>query len=235
MATDAIAQFRDSVDPLVQDTTKKLSDLDRNRLIGKAIVQRYSKDRPQHLVEDIAGDGSAVTAMPASYEDNFSVIESIEFPIGNDPATLLEDDAWSRYRTPAGLKLRFASALPTVTEKVRVQYTARHAKDGSTVPAEDFDAVCDLAASLCLDALAAQYAQTGDSTIGADVVNYRTKSSEYMGLAKAARKRYFDHVGAQDDSTGTSQGSGEPAAIAIGDMNEKMGWGGNRMTHGEPR
>jgi hypothetical protein len=51
-----------------------------------------------------------------------------------------------------------------------------------------------------LESLAAQYAQTGDSTIGADVVNYRTKSSEYLGLAKAARKRYFDHVGAQDDS-----------------------------------
>jgi hypothetical protein len=231
-----IDNFLAAVRALIQDAAGKLSDVDRKVLIAKAIRQRYSKDRPLHLVEDIVGDGSSSVAMPQKYEDNFSVIESIEYPIGSEPPTIVESEDWYTYRAPSGLKLRFSSATPTAAKPVRVNYTARHAADGSTVPSEDFDAVCDYMASLCLESLAAQYAQTGDSTIGADVVNYRTKSSEYLGLAKAARKRYFDHVGAQDDSgSGGNQGSGEPAAIATGDLNETMGWGGDRLTHGRPR
>ena len=82
------------------------------------------------------------------------------------------------------------------------------------------------------NSLAAKYAQTRDPSIGADAVNYRTKSQEYLGLGKALRKRYDDHVGIEDGSAGAGAAA---AQIAIGGTFELMGVGIDRLTHRRPR
>jgi len=89
--------------------------------------------------------------------------------------------------------------------------------------------VCDYAAGLCFQKLAAIYAQTGDSTISADTVNYRTKSQEYLSLMKALFKNYMDHMGIDDLAAGAEQGP----VIAIGSQHEELGGllGIDRLTH----
>jgi hypothetical protein len=92
--------------------------------------------------------------------------------------------------------------------------------------------VCDYAAALCCQALAAKYAQTSDSSISADAVNYRTKSQEYLSLAKELRKRYDEQVGIQGSDSGSSaNASGVAAALSIGDMELRQGSGVDRLTH----
>jgi hypothetical protein len=117
---------------------------------------------------------------------------------------------------------------------VRVTWTCRHTAPtvsvDSTIPDADFEAVCDYAGALCCEALAARYAQTNDSTIQADAVNYRTKSQEYLGIAKALRKRYDEQVGIQEGGTGPGGGT-VPGALAVGDMELKQGSGVERLTH----
>jgi hypothetical protein len=223
-------QFQAQRDVALRDGVAKLPSGDRDALLQQAILQRYSKDSPRELVSDVAGNGTSLIATPTSgsdtFEDGYSIVEQIELPIGNVPPSLLLDEDWQMYRTPAALKIMLIAATPAASETLRITWTARHKSDGSTVPDADFEAVCDYAAALCYDALAGIYAQTGDATLGADTVNYRTKSQEYASLAKSARQRYFSHMNI-DPAAAAQTGP----AIATGSLHENMGWGGDRLTH----
>jgi hypothetical protein len=224
-------QFEQQRDVVLRDDVERLPAGDRDALLAQAIVQRYSKDRPRELATDVAGNGTSLLALPSSgsdvFEEGFSIIKSIELPVGQIPPEYIADDEFRLYRTPAGLKILLLQAVPAASDTLRINWTARHKADGSTVPDPDFEAVCDLAAAFCYEALAGIYTQTGDPSIAADTVNYRTKNQEYMSLAKTAAKRYFNHLGIDPSDTSTQTGP----AIATGSMHENMGWGGDRLTH----
>jgi hypothetical protein len=224
-------QFKAQRDAVLGDTAGKLPAGRRDVLLTQAILQRYSKDRPRELATDIAGNGTSLLALPSSggdtFEVGFSSVRQIEFPIGSVPPDILLDEDWRLYRDPATLKIMILSTTPSASDSLRVTWTARHNKDGSTVPDADFEAVCDYSVALCYAALAELYTQTGDPSMQADVVNYRSKNQEYLSLAKAAEKRYFNHLGIEPSADGAETG----AAIAAGSLHETMGWGGDRLTH----
>lgn len=223
-------QFQTAVDKRVQDSGAKLKPEARDECILQAILQRYSKDRPQENASDVNGNGTALLDLPPGFEDGFSSVRQLEYPIGNVPPTLLADDDWQPYRDTAALKIMLLAAKPTASEQVRVTWTKRHADDGSTVREADFEAVCDYAAALAFEMLAARHAQTGDATVAADTVNYRTKSQEFMSLAKGARRRYFNHIGLSEDEIGRDGGLGP--ALAIGEVDQNIaGAGIDRLTH----
>jgi hypothetical protein len=200
-------------------------------------------------VSDITADGTSDFALPQGpatppeqFEDGFSQVRAIEYPIGNNPESYVDDADWKMYRSPAGLKIRLRLTTPATGDKIRVTWTLRHSPGTTgqspvptTVPDADFEAVSDYAASLAAEALQAIYTQTGDSTISADSVNYRSKAQEYASLAKSLRKRYEDHVGIEESGSGGSGSSTSGPAIAIGSLYEKMGSGVDRLTHRRPR
>ncbi len=245
-----LTNFENGVASRIQDTSNKLSTADRDAFITQAVQQRYSKDRPRVLVSDISADGTSDFALPTGpstppeqFEDGFSEIRTIEYPIGNVPETYVDNPDWKMYRSPSGLKIRLLVTVPNQGENIRVLWTLRHTPGTSgqnpvntTIPDADFEAVCDLASALCAEALAATYAQTRDASISADAVNYRTKGQEYLALAKALRARYDAHVGIEEGSgTGASGGSTQAAAAAVGNLYEQMGSGVDRLTHRRPR
>lgn len=224
-------QFQKQRDIVLQDAAAKLPSGDRDALLIQAILQRYSKDRAQQLVSDAAGNGTPYLDLPessqGSFEEGFSAVLSLEYPVGSVPPNILLDEEWQMYRDPSALRILMTSQSPSVGENVRVTWTARHKDDGSTVPDYDFEAVCDFAAALCLEALAKTYAQTGDPTIMADSVNYRTKSQEYLSLSKAVQKRYFDHLGVSQNPDTPQVGP----ALANGSVHETLSPGLDRLTH----
>ena len=218
---------------VIQDTANKLSANDRAAAVQRAIVQRYSKDHPVLQVVDIPGNGNTGDLpVPAGWENGFSQVIGMEYPVGQIPSNGIENYDWQMYRSPTGIVIRLLVDVPEADEVVRTTWTLRHAADASTVYPQDEDAVVDLAASYCFESLAAIYAQTGDSSIAADLVNYRSKGQEYLNLAKAARKRYCTFFGIEDD--GRENAIAKPALI-VGDMNNLMGPGVDRMTHRRPR
>lgn len=237
----AFTDFQAQRDAALQDAAGKLAAADRDRLLVQAILSRYSHDRPVEVVSDVtAPGGTHDMPLPVDssgsyvFEDGFSWVEAVEYPAGTQatvPATYLLDEDFLLYRNPppTGLVVRMLPTIPNAGDDVRITWTARHKNDGSTVYDADFEAVCDFAASLCLEALANIYAQTGDASIAADTVNYRTKSQEYLGLAKAARQRYYNHMGIDDPTQGSQQGG----VIAIGSQHEELGGllGIDRLTH----
>jgi hypothetical protein len=92
----------------------------------------------------------------------------------------------------------------------------------STVPDPDFDAVCYLSAALAFELLAALKIQSSDPTIGADAVEYRTKSDQYRSMAKEMRGLYNQHLG---------KGAEVAAASGVQNLDVDLSVGLDRLTH----
>lgn len=205
-----------------------LSEADKILAINLA-MKAHSKRRPRVIVEDETGDGGfdyAITGLE-HWSDGFSVVKSVEYPVDDDDETpeLLQDDEWMIYEKPSGKVLRFKEDSPTASESFRVVYTALHTCTTSACTVKDFDEepAQALAAAYFCDMLATYFAQSGDSTMGADSVDHKSKAKEYAARAKAYRKIYFDHLGIAEGKT--------PAASITMDQDKDASWAGDNLTH----
>lgn len=213
--------MRSIVTDKIKDDSGKITTEDKDRNILEAI-KKYSKHRPDLKVVDIAGNGTHDYSLPTGWIDEFSIIRSIEYPVGNVPADYLDADDYEIYQTTTAKKIRLNTYSPSASDSFRVSFTIP--RTDTTIPDNDVDAVCNLASSLCLEELANFYIQLGDSTIGADSVNYRSKSYEAAQRAKAMLRLYKEHMGIKEDDT-------TPAASAIIDLDMKYPGGAERLTH----
>jgi hypothetical protein len=177
--------------PLVTETDDFSNAID-------AALATYSKHMPKKVAADLAGDGSHDLELPANWVDEFSVIKSVEYPVDEVPAILIDKSDWMFYLATDGKVLRLLSNTPETGESVRITYTIPRLE--ADVRVIDEDAVASLAAANCCDVLANIFTQSGDSTISADSVDYRSKGDEFARRAKALRQRYFDHMGIKADA-----------------------------------
>ncbi len=205
-----------------------LGEADKILAIGRA-VKEHSKHKPRIVVEDVDGDGGfdyPVSGLEA-WDDEFSSVKSIEYPVNDDDETpdMLHDSEWRIYRKPSGQVIRFLEDRPTASESIRVTYTAMHACTDSTCTVAGFDeeAVQALAASVFCEMLATYYASNQDSTIQADSVDHTSKSRDFAARAARYRKLYADHMGIKDGQT--------KAASVTGDQDSTPSWGEDHMTH----
>ncbi len=192
-------------------------------------VKEHSRHNPQILVQDITGAGTFDYALSGLtyYSDGFSQVRSVEYPVDDTDETpdILVDSGWMIYQKPAGKYLRFLEDSPSATESIRVTYTALHTctDSASTIQEIDDEAVQSLASSKFCEMLATYYAQTGDSSMAADSVDHKSKSSEYSSRARLYRKMYYDHIGTKEGSV--------IAASATIDWDNSPSWGTDRATH----
>lgn len=238
----SIQDFVNEIPNVISDDADRLGGTTGTTLpalVERAILQRYTLDAPLEVVSDVVGNGTNYLPLPVApgtgndlpvFEPNFSVIQSIEYPVGQQPPQFVLDSDLRLYRTPTGYQILLNFDAPPAGDTLRVAWTARHLADGSTVPDKDFFAVVDFAASLAADKLASFYVGTGDSTIQADVVNYRSKSQEMLNVSKKLRKRYFDHMGIDESDIG---GDEQAPAFALGNQYLEQNSGVDRLVHGK--
>lgn len=240
----AIADFANAIPQVLQDGAGKLWTGATQVAVLSAFVSRaldrYSKDSPLVVTNDQDATGTTQVTLPVApgpiavglnvpvFDPLFSQVLQIEYPVAQQPPQYIDPTDFRLYQQPTGyiILLTQDSLVPNGT--MRLTWTARHTPDGSTVPDMDFYAVVDFAASLAAEQLATIYAQTVDPTFSADVVNYRSKSQEYQSLAKMLRKRYFNHLGVDESSTGDAE---TRPAIAIGQQYLDMASGVGRLIH----
>lgn len=193
-------------------------------------IKDHSRNRPLVVVEDETGTGAFDYAISllASWINDFSGIQSVEYPVDDDDANpnLLDEDEWVIYEKPAGKYVRFLSATPETTETFRVTYTTIHTctDTACTVAAADIEAVQLLAASYFCTFLAVYYAQSQDSTISADSVNHKSKSAEYAARAKTYAAMYKNLMGLKDSDV-------TPPASAVISLSQNYPGGQDRLTH----
>jgi hypothetical protein len=222
-----LSDYIAAIDILVQGEIP-LEEADKTLAVGMA-MKMHSKHSPLIKIQDVTGDGGFDYAVSdlTLWSDGFSVIRSVEYPVDDDDETpdVLQDDRWRIYSKPAGDVLRFLDEKPASDESFRVEYTALHTCTVSACTVKDFDeeAVQALAAAYFCDMLSTYYAQSQDSTIGADAVDHKSKSSEYAARARRYREVYSHHMGIQPGKV--------PAASVTRDQDKAASWASDKLTH----
>ncbi len=198
------------------------------KAVNKALVL-HSKHRPRRVIEDVNGDGGFDYVLNDLLEwvDDFSRVVEVEYPVDDESPepSVLDPEAWTVYEKPTGKVLRFIEDKPGLYEEFRVTYTTVHtfAEGLSTVATQDEEAVQALAASFFARMIASYYAQAGDTTIGADSVDHKSRRQEYEAQAARYRKEYDEHMGNLD-------GKPRPAS-ANQDQDVVYPFGWDRLTH----
>lgn len=206
-----------------------------------AAITRFSQDQPREVVVDMAGAGTDYypltggSSVAASWVDGSSSVQSIDYPAGAvangyTPTWLDPDNDWTTYKNATLTYLRFRNAAPAVGETARLTYTAPHTHTSvtDTVPAQDLDALCDLAAYYACLALATKASGSQDSVIAADSTNYRDAQLRYKQQAEGWLKSYGDRMGISVGEDGKTAPAG---ASATADWNRSNTGGGSWLTH----
>ncbi len=207
----------------------------------KAAVTKYSKDRPKMSAADITGDGGFdyvinSTNLPG-YVVGFSYPSMVEYPYSSSQAVpqVLDGENWTIYHDGTNDNLRFLTAKPSSAQTIRVHYNIPRLDDDAgdmdvvdatvaDIVDTDYQAVVDLSAAHFLRFVAAKLVGTGDSTLQADVVNYRSKSAELLRVAEAFEKSYKAILGITDEKT-------VPAASVDRDFDVQYAFGADHLTH----
>lgn len=193
-------EYKAKVAATIQDDAAILNTTTEVPLFIQEAVSIYSKDRPLEKIHEDDGDGKYEYDLPNDWDKDFSaIISRIEYPDENyQTPQFVDDNEWIIYKSKdGGRKLRFLTISPQSGYGFRYTYILLHtlSDEDNTVPDIDFDALCDLAASLCCRALAAKYAQSEAPTIDADVIDYARKADDYSRLAELLEQRYNVHMG----------------------------------------
>ena len=181
-------------------TAQALTDDEILDALEDAIAE-YSQTRPVLKTVDIAANGTNETALPVAsgWIDDFSTVRQIESPVGSNPPNYVDPRKWGMYRAPTGMALRWLIEYPANATGIRMTFSTIHSYGVTdplltTVPDLDHGAVCALAAHFCAIALASGYARTHEPILSADAATYRTKSQEWLSVAKNWRDVFENHM-----------------------------------------
>lgn len=218
-----LADYETLVAAAVRDDAANLDIAEIRSAITQAVA-RYSKDRPRLKVQDVVSPGGNLLPLPAAWEADFSQLNSLEYPVGDVPPSMIGAGGWAMYAAPSGLNIQVMEAV-SAAATVRATYTIAHVLSGvaDTIPVGDRESVSSYAAAMLCDQLASLYSNDQDSTIKADSVQHTSKAGEYARRAKVLRQRYFDDLGIDTKRN--------VAAGAVVNLDMASSVGRDRLTH----
>jgi hypothetical protein len=218
-----LAEYHKKISRILHDDAEILESQDIFASIIEAL-SIYSKDRPFRKVADIAGDDGYIYALPSDWVKGTSCLRSVEYPAGERVPVYLESTQWIVYDDGISQKLRFPVHNPQTGNTIRITYTTLYTdKTIDQIPTGDQEAFCALAASLCLGSLSRHYAQTSETTLGADAVDYQDKSRDYADRAGELKEIYRNHLFSNRENI-------RPASCT-GDWDNQTSWGGDFLLH----
>jgi len=194
-------------DPLVADKTRAVDDA----------LREYTAARPRDKVAtatvsaDITIDLEALT----DWAVGSSIVKTVWLDWSGTWADVIKTpqsfDDWDTIQNPTDGQeyLFWRVGAPAAAGTIGICFTALHVE--TSVPVVDRQAVGKLAASnMCL-MVAAHYAETSKSSIGADSFLGAPQSREWRDLARDLRKQYSDATGAGKDGIGIDFASASAA------------------------
>lgn len=219
----SLAYIQALIDDLARDQGQVLSADARTRALEAARLQ-YSVDRPRILVEDIAWASGNLAPVPSSWTESVW-IKSAEYPIGRDPASLIDV---APYRSPEGWHLLAATPVQA-GDLVRVTFMADHQLTDlvDTIPVVHRLAVAQYAAHLLCHQLSTYFSGQRETAVGADVSMTETRAREFAARSKELRSAYYVGVGLADPFKATGGAGGAPGSAAAG----VVSWPSNNPRH----
>jgi hypothetical protein len=211
-ATHTYQHYQDELASLINDDANKLSATDKVLLLNKAVTD-WGKDVPLRVFKKIAGTGTGKyvlnTILAGLWKYGYSQIFGIEYPYGDEPPTILEDEDWDVYddgtaQDGSNLQLWLIDNEPSAIEFFVVEFNIEPVlpvvgQQNFPDTNLSFSQVTTLAAAYACQRLATAYAQSIDASITVDVVNYNDKAAKYTTLAKQYFNRYNVLVFGQEE------------------------------------
>lgn len=208
-----INEIRNIVIGFVRDDANKLVNPDNYDNAISTALQVYSEHAKKFKVVDVAGDGTNDYALPSGWNEGFSVIDKIEYPLGSVPATLIDRRDYTFYQDESSEYIRLLIDKPSSSEEFRVTFTVLRLV--TEVLAQDVYAFANLAASHCCNMLASLYVNSVDPTVSEATINYRDKSTLYADQAGKFMKVYNNHMGIEEQQ-------GTKAAFSVSDKSYQL-------------
>lgn len=124
--------------------------------------------------------------LPVDWQYGFSMINSIEYPVGYLPQYFLNPDDFCIVTSDGtNYILKFDR---TIYSSYKIEYVIQHSINSEnapscTIPECDFFCVCNIAAAFYLLALANRFCENVNPTIGVSSVNFDDKSKKYRTMA----------------------------------------------------
>ena len=191
----SLALITQYTEELVKDEDERLNPADFASAI-RAAVNKFSRLKPKIAVIDVVGNDLKIMPLPEEWDEGFSKIIEVEYPLNEFPPAHLMSDLYMVYQSPEGEKLftkdNFATT-DTLRLSISVAYTVDAAK--CDIHKTYFDIVSLWAAARCLDELSTIYSGDGDVTINADSVDHNGRAREYSNRARNLRKQFYDDLG----------------------------------------
>lgn len=154
------------------------------------VLAEFSRDVRRVKVHTFTWDGVS-ESLPLWYEDSVSI--SLEAPTGLHPRSYVDPSYIEIDQLTGALYLTLTS---TGTD-CEARYSIMHELPSTgevTIPEPRRKAFFYLVAAALCEKIASKHAESNRGNI-ADVVDYQTKSREYLGMAKAFRAQYRQIVG----------------------------------------
>lgn len=220
--------------------TKGYMELDNEVQVEEDVIahgldtaaDHHSIYRPHIRMHEITGDASNRYDLPEHWEEGFSLIRHIEYPVGEDDPVLIDPEDALVWYTPE-LKLQFKGTRINAGESALMQYTSRHilSSEVVTVPDHEFEAVCILAAHHAAMEIAGRFIKDHSEALSrntAGIVNFRHVSDLFKNYAQELFKLYCKRIGISTD---------EPTVqphLQIFDLDPEPIYGGDYLTHTSP-
>ena len=175
-----------------------------------AAMRRYSKDRPKIVVYAFAGDGGRfykLSGVATGWDDDFSYLTKVVWDsaalVSSDSLPeLLEADEYEVYDDGTYKYVLLTSRTLGSGTSMLVSYATPYtlsATGAYSTPANDFDAICTLAACFSCMALAAKYGQRERPSVSVDAIDYGGMTDKYLRLADKYEKQYRAMMGLDDE------------------------------------
>lgn len=218
----ALADYQTLVDRMVRAPggTEHIATTDRDAAIESARL-RYSEDCERVQVEDVAWLAAGQFGpLPAGWTQG-CWLQSVEYPIGEQPVSLLNAAV---YLGSGGVQqLLLEDAILSPSDLVRVTFASPHllqagGSPADTIPLAHREAVASYAASLLCTQLAALFSSDRETSINADGAVTESRARNWAMRAKDYRAAYYAGIGKADpraDKAGAAGASSGTGAASV--------------------
>jgi len=133
--------------------------------------------------------------------------------------------------TPLILKLdhiTFKTVEPSSSDYFVIEYTGQHVLTATadSIPVTDYNAFTHLAAALCAESIAADFAKSTDSNLSGDDADYLSNSEAWRNIAEDKMRIYDKHMGK------TGERIFRPVLVTR-EVDATYSWGRSFLYHGQ--
>jgi hypothetical protein len=201
--TMTITDYKNKIKRIIKDEYSYLTDEDLTICMENGLA-KLSKDLPKVKQRIISGNDGDTYDLPGNWENGFSYIQAIEYPLDSICPELLEEDDYKLIEEEEILKIKFNNYTIPSNKRFRIYYAIPYKFTDDPVSGNLSNSLINISASLACLLLAEKTSQFQDVSSG--LMKTTGISDVYMASAAEYRKLYENLIfnKALDDPSGYS-------------------------------